>query len=90
MILALFRKAVLAGKVTVMRNMKAEGLDNCLTVLEGINVILVDILGKELLRFRKLKYFQNSLFYFILGEFKSPYMECCCRKSVGILDPLLI
>ena len=47
MILALFCKAVLTGKVAVMRDMQAECLDNRLALLEIHNEVFVNVSGKE-------------------------------------------
>ena len=43
-----FRKAVSAGKVTVMRNMQAKCLDNRFAVFKAVNIIFVNVLCIQL------------------------------------------
>ena len=53
-IFALARKAVLAGKVTVMCDVKTESLYIVLALFELIDIRLIDILGKEFAGLGKL------------------------------------
>ena len=48
MILTLFRKAVFAGKITIMRNVQAKCLNNCLSFFYFSDIALINILCKQL------------------------------------------
>ncbi len=61
MILALLRKTIFAGKVTIMCNVQAKCFDHRLPFLVVNDPILVYIFGKQLFLILKLLYLFDSL-----------------------------
>ena len=86
MVLTLFRKAISAGKVTVMGNVQAQCLDYGLTLLKIKNVILINIGSKQLsclLQFQDLVHRFGDLFLGIGDICKIQYSSL---DGVRILD----
>ena len=63
MILTLFCEAVLAAQVTIMSNVQAECLHNCLSRFKICHISLVNILRVQLLSIDQLLNLVQGLFY---------------------------
>ena len=73
MILALVCKAVAAGQIAVMGNMKTKGFYNCLSLLKIHYKIPVNILGQKLLCINELLDILQSLcdLFFTVGTIQA-------------------
>ena len=67
MVLALLGKAILTGKVAVMRNVQAQSLHNRRALFEIHHIVFIGVLCEKFLIFDQCLNFVNRFFYFFFS-----------------------